>query len=365
MKKINGNYTTQSQNNFPLDCETLKYIQDNRQMVEILGNIAGDKVILNGCTLNSAKTDRSSGYVFVKTTDFPDGEVLYFEGGRVADGMYLKKTNVSVTANAEPYPAAYVERTLAPGTGTESYSWTDFAMLSDKTNRALMDEITALKAQIAGLAPAPVGSIQMWPSDTLPLGYMLCDGSSLNKNDYAALFAVIGTIYGGSGNTFNLPNLKGRFVAGKDSSVTDYKKLANTGGANKVQLGMSEMPKHNHDENNTTSSASKEVDTNSNGEHSHNVRWGAYNGDGNGYYAGRTGGSSNFPTYTDTSAPHSVTWYGEGHASCPNTNGFVAKVASHLHKIKLFARGGDVNGATVAHENRPPFIVLNYIIKVQ
>jgi microcystin-dependent protein len=362
MKKINGNYTTQSQNNFPLDCETLKYIQDNRQMVEILGNIAGDKVILNGCTLNSAKTDRSSGYVFVKTTEYPDGEVLYFEGGKVADGMFLKKTNVSVTANAEPYPAAYVERTLAPGTGTESYSWTDFVMLSDKTNRALMDEITALKAQIAGLAPAPIGSIQMWPSDTLPVGYKLCDGSSLDKTEYAALYAVLGTTYGGSGNLFNLPNLKGRFVAGKDPGVTDYAGLAKTGGANKVALGVSEMPKHNHDS--ATSTSDKEVSTSSEGKHSHNVNWGTYNGSGDGYYGARTAGASNFPHYVDTSSSLNDTWYGEG-KSTENTKGFVAKDGEHSHSFDTYARGGDVNGATAAHENRPPFIVLNYIIKVQ
>ena len=342
MKKINGNYTTQSQNNFPLDCETLKYIQDNRQMVEILGNIAGDKVILNGCSLNSAKTDRSSGYVFVKTTDFPDGEVLYFEGGRVADGMYLKKTNVSVTANAEPYPAAYVERTLAPGTGTESYSWTDFVMLSDKTNRALMDEITALKAQIAGLAPAPIGSIQMWPSDTLPTGYRLCDGSSLDKTEYAALYAVLGTTYGGSGNTFNLPNLKGRFVAGKDSSVTDYNGLAKTGGANKVELGMTEIPKHNH--NTESSTTDGNVSITSSGSHTHSIP--------GGYGSGSTWRVAKSNIISSGSASSTEIFK-------TNNDG------SHTHSVPLKARGGDLNGATVAHENRPPFIVLNYIIKVQ
>lgn len=342
MKKINGNYTTQSQNNFPLDCETLKYIQDNRQMVEILGNIAGDKVILNGCTLNSAKTDRSSGYVFVKTIDFPDGEVLYFEGGKVAEGMYLKKTNVSVTANAEPYPAAYVERILAPGTGTESFSWTDFVALSDKTNRALMDEITALKTQIAGLSPAPIGSIQMWPSDELPLGYMWCDGSSLKQTEYAALFAVLGTIYGGSGNTFKLPNLKGMFVAGKDSSVTDYNELAKTGGANKVILGMREIPRHNHDQKDSTKE-SVEITTTEAGDHSHG-----------------------FDAVTNTTRSS-----GQGldinnsQGAKVNTSATTDSVEAHSHGVNLFSCGGDVNGATVAHENRPPFIVLNYIIKVQ
>lgn len=348
MKKINGNYTTQSQNNFPLDCEALKYIQDNRQMVEILGNIAGDKVILNGCVLNSAKTDRSPGYVFIKTKDFPDGEVLFFEGGKVAGGMYLKKSNISVTANAEPYPAAYVERTLAPGAGTESYSWTDFVILSDKTNRALMDEISALKAQIAGLAPAPIGSIQMWPSDSIPLGYMLCDGSSLNKDDYAALFSVIGTIYGGSGNTFNLPDLKGKFVACKDPGTADYSLLANTGGANKVMLGMSEIPKHNHDTVNSTMDGS--ITTSDEGKHTHTVK--SFLGNGS------TGWRHDFEYGTCNQYQAQVV--------PDNTDMLVLTTnGEHNHSVDLKASGGDINGATAAHENRPPFIVLNYIIKVQ
>ena len=360
MKKTNGNYTTQSQSNFPLDCETLKYIQDNRQMVEILGNIAGDKVILYGCTLNSAKTSRTDGYVFVKTTDFPEGEVLYFEGGSIANGMHLNIQNISVTANAEPYPAAYTERSLVPGLGTEHFNWSDFVELSDKTNRALMEEVNSLKTQIAGLTPAPIGSIQMWPSDTLPTGYHLCDGSSLNISDYPELYKVLGTTYGGSGTSFKLPNIQGSFVAGKGAN--DYNTLGATGGANKVALGVSEMPKHNHDS--ATSTSDKEVSTSIEGKHSHNVNWGTYNGSGDGYYGARTGGASNFPHYVDNSCAHNDTWYGEG-KSTENDYGFVAKDGEHSHSFDMYARGGGNNGATVAHENRPPFIVLNYIIKVK
>ena len=221
MKKVNGNYMTQSQNNFPFNGETLQYIQNNRQMVEILGNIAGDKVILHGCTLNSGNTSRTSGYVFVKTKEYPEGEVLFFVGGNITDGMYLNKENISEKANAEPYPAAYSERSLHPGLGEENYNWSDFVELSDKTNRALMIEVESLKSQIAGLVPAPVGSIQMWPSENLPNGYHLCDGSSFDKNKYPLLYAVLGTTYGGSGNSFNLPDMRGLFVAGKGDNGYD------------------------------------------------------------------------------------------------------------------------------------------------
>ena len=341
MKKTNGNYTTQSQNNFPLDCETLKYIQDNRQMVEILGNIAGDKVILYGCTLNAAKTSRTDGYVFVKTIDFPEGEVLYFEGGTIASGMHLNKQNISVTANAEPYPAAYTERSLVPGLGTEHFNWSDFVELSDKTNRALMEEVNSLKTQIAGLTPAPIGSIQMWPSDTLPTGYHLCDGSSLNISDYPELYKVLGTTYGGSGTSFKLPNIQGLFVAGKGAN--DYNTLGDTGGANKVELDISEMPKHNHNSSSSTSDGEISI---SGGEHAHKGAYKSFQKKGDRDYG--------YPYITQSGddGTHDVPWN-------------VGSTGAHSHKVKLYARGGGNNDATVAHENRPPFIVLNYIIKVK
>ena len=308
-------------------------------MVEILGNIAGNKVILNGCTLNSAKTFRTSGYVFVKTEDYPDGEVLFFEGGSVSNGMHLVKTNVSVTANAEPYPAAYVERTLVPGLGSESFSWSDFVELSDKTNRALMEEVNNLKTQIAGLSPAPVGSIQMWPSDTLPKDYHLCDGSTLNISDYPSLYAVLGTTYGGSGSTFKLPNMQGLFVAGKGTN--NYSSLGATGGANTVELDMNNIPKHNH--NTSTSTTDGDV-TITSGSHNHAIA--------GGYGSGSTYRVPKGDITKSGSASTTEIFY-------TNNDG------SHSHNIPLKARGGNQNGATVAHENRPPFIVLNYIIKVQ
>ena len=341
MKKINGNYTTQPQSNFPLDCETLQYIQDNRQMVEILGNIAGDKVILHGCTLNSGGTARSEGYVFVKTREFPEGEVLFFVGGDITGGMYLKKENISVDANAEPYTAAYSQRTLNPGIGGENYNWSDFVELSDKTNRSLMAEVESLKQQIAGLVPAPVGSIQMWPSDTLPNGYHLCDGSSLNKNEYPSLYAVLGTTYGGSGNSFNLPDMQGLFVAGKGAN--GYDALNAKGGANKVALAYSEMPKHNH--NSSTSTTDGDVITGTNGGHSHTLSE-------NANYSGGSKEGHGIASST-------------GHAEILRQNQTTSQSGSHYHTVSLKARGGDVNGNTVAHENRPPFIVLNYIIKVK
>lgn len=54
----------------------------------------------------------------------------------------------------------------------------------------------------------PVGTIIPFAGNSIPQGYLLCDGSAISRTTYASLFAVIGTIYGaGDGNsTFNLPN---------------------------------------------------------------------------------------------------------------------------------------------------------------
>lgn len=53
----------------------------------------------------------------------------------------------------------------------------------------------------------PIGTIIPFAGNSVPQGYLLCDGSAISRTDYASLFAVIGTIYGaGDGNsTFNLP----------------------------------------------------------------------------------------------------------------------------------------------------------------
>ena len=69
----------------------------------------------------------------------------------------------------------------------------------------------------------PVGSIIAFAGNTLPKGYLLCDGSTISRTTYKDLFDVIGTTYGtGNGSTtFTLPNLIDRFIEG--SSVAGKK----------------------------------------------------------------------------------------------------------------------------------------------
>ena len=95
----------------------------------------------------------------------------------------------------------------------------------------------------------PTGTVSAFAGSAAPTGYVLCDGSAVNRTTEAALFAVIGTTYGiGDGSTtFNLPDLRGRVVAGTGGSLlsgTDA--LSDTGGAKTHTLTEDEMPAHTH-----------------------------------------------------------------------------------------------------------------------
>jgi len=67
----------------------------------------------------------------------------------------------------------------------------------------------------------PTGCLIMWPSNTIPSDWKLCDGSALSRVTYATLFALLGTTFGaGDGSTtFNLPNYKNRMPYGADTVV--------------------------------------------------------------------------------------------------------------------------------------------------
>jgi hypothetical protein len=74
-------------------------------------------------------------------------------------------------------------------------------------------------AQVSGIGGGvPIGSVFDFAGTSAPTGYLLCFGQAINRTTYAALFAALGTTYGaGDGSTtFNVPDLRGRFTAGRD-----------------------------------------------------------------------------------------------------------------------------------------------------
>ena len=97
--------------------------------------------------------------------------------------------------------------------------------------------------------PTPyVGEILMFAGNFAPAGWAICDGSLLPIAENETLFALIGTTYGGDGqSTFALPDLRGRVPihAGQGPGLSP-RVIGQTGGAEQVTLTPSQMPAHGH-----------------------------------------------------------------------------------------------------------------------
>ena len=128
------------------------------------------------------------------------------------------------------------------------------------------NSVTAAKLNSAAVSVLmPTSTVLPYAGASAPTGYFLCDGSAQSRTTYAGLFAIIGTTYGvGDGSTtFNIPDLRGRVIAGQDdmggssanrltnpaSTINGINGdgLGNVGGSETHQLTTAQMPSHSHD----------------------------------------------------------------------------------------------------------------------
>jgi microcystin-dependent protein len=197
----------------------------------------------------------------------------------------------------------------------------------------------------------PVGMISPFAglAATVPNGWLLCYGQVLNATadpEYASLWNTIGTTYGGSGiASFNVPDLRGRAVAGVDNmggSDAGRLSLANTpgtsGGAETHTLVEGQLPSHTH------------TITDGAGSHSHGV-----NDPGHAHAIGARPNTTNGATYNGATT---ATSQGDnGNVVRANTTGIsIQSNGGHNHTI-------NATGSGQAHNNLQPTMVLNYIIK--
>lgn len=158
----------------------------------------------------------------------------------------------------------------------------------------------------------PYGTIIQSASVTVPQGWLLCDGASILKAVYLNLYNAIGYTYGGSGNNFNVPDIRGRVAIGTGTGVgLTARTLGNTAGEETHQLSVGEMPSHSHTTN-------------------------------------ATGGSIGLITSTGNNTASS---------GLDNTANEPDLYAS------LRALTMNNTGSSNAHNNMQPYIVLNYLIK--
>ena len=197
---------------------------------------------------------------------------------------------------------------------------------------------------------APVGQIVAWSGSggSLPSGYFLCDGSAISRSTYAALFAIVGTTHGaGNGSsTFNIPDLRDRFIVGASNSTGDTSYPGVSPGATGGSANAT-LVTHSHTINNHTHSFS--ATTNNPGDHDHNVdvlaEFASTHGTwqtGGGYRQVHTGGTHRKPITSDAGG-HTHTISGTtGNPSNTGTNS---------------------QGSSATNANLPPYYSLAYIIQ--
>ena len=159
----------------------------------------------------------------------------------------------------------------------------------------------------------PSGSVSVFAGTSVPSGWLLCDGQAVSRPLFSRLFSAIGTSYGaGDGSTtFNVPDLRAKIPVGLQSSDEDFDDLGKTGGEKEHTLTEAEMPKHRH---------------------------------GN-LLRSFSGGSEN----STMTVWNSISGFGNASASYPD---------------EMDGRQGmSDKGDDQPHNNMPPYVVMNYIIK--
>ena len=167
--------------------------------------------------------------------------------------------------------------------------------------------------EFIGYGATPIGGIIMWSGSTVPDGWTLCNGVT--------------------NNGITPPNLSGRFVVGIGSNGTTSYSQSITGGQDFVTLTANQMPQHSHTYSGTT---------NTTGNHTHLYA--------NNYRAQSNNGGSGGGSSTKTNSVMDGTWdYTRGNGN-------------HNH---TFNGTTSLNGSSTAHENRPAYYSIAYIMRVK
>ena len=171
-----------------------------------------------------------------------------------------------------------------------------------------------------------LGEMRAFAGDYAPQYWLFCDGSLLSVSDYSDLFSVLGYTYGGNGSSnFALPDLRGRLLVqnGQLQGGSKYP-FATPGGEETVLLNASNLPAHTH---NVTVSASP--------------------------------ATTNHPAGNWLAAP-----VDDGNADDSSVLAYMPANAGDttLQTVALGAGTIGPSGYGYPHDNRQPYLVINYII---
>lgn len=202
--------------------------------------------------------------------------------------------------------------------------------ISDNTGYHVHSLIPGLLSTYALNNLIPVGAVMPYPIDTVPAGWLHCNGQSVARADYPALFAKIGYKYGGSGASFNLPDYRGEFLRGDE-----YGRGTDPDVGSRTDRG-----------DGTTGG---EVGTKQGGQvqsHAHSASSGAA-----GAHTHTTNGHSTFTFPVQVGGPLATFLVGVGNNTAGHT---LSSAGNHVHPITVNAAGG--------YETRPRNVSVMWIM---
>ena len=146
-------------------------------------------------------------------------------------------------------------RIAAMESATDAGRWYDaFLVAIDRGLHSLRNPFGRAATLPATAVSIPTGTILKWAGAvaSIPTGWLECKGQSVSRTTYADLYAAIGTAFGGSGSTFNLPDYRRRVSIGAGGtrppgSLGPGTGLGDTGGSERLTLTLGQMARHNHD----------------------------------------------------------------------------------------------------------------------
>jgi microcystin-dependent protein len=162
-----------------------------------------------------------------------------------------------------------------------------------------------------------LGEIRIFAGNFAPQGWAMCNGQIMSISQNTALFSLLGTTYGGNGqSTFALPDLRGRVVMhmGSGPGLSSYTE-GQVGGNESVAITVNQMPAHGHTPQCTNNTA-------------------------------------------DSSSPGGGVWATDG-------AGVTGEYSTGAPNAPMNPAAIGPTGSNQAHENRQPFLVINYIIALQ
>lgn len=198
------------------------------------------------------------------------------------------------------------------------------------------------------MEPIFIGQIMLWPADRTPAGFMPCNGATLNISTYTLLYSIIGNTYGGGTTTFCLPNLQGITLAGVNSQTNTlpaFSQLNTVTGSEMETLATYQLPGHIHLATVSKTAVSAEI------------------------IASLSPASSAIPDglipaagTSDSGDDLEIDLYTQKNDATATAlpNALRLHVSPALSEISLDAAG---DGA--AHDNRQPYLSMNYIIAVE